>query len=65
MTSTESKQFKKEFESNLSRNQKCAPDARKRESWHKTQQMTKGVFLVTTTIAFVSFERDLSMNTDS
>ena len=25
----------------------------------------KGVFLVTTTIAFVSFERDLSMNTDS
>ena len=26
---------------------------------------TKGVFLVTTTVAFVSFERDLSMNTDS
>ena len=26
---------------------------------------SKGVFLVTTTIAFVSFERDLSMNTDS
>ena len=25
----------------------------------------KGVFLVTTTIAFVSFERNLSMNTDS
>ena len=28
-------------------------------------KLTEGVFLVTTTIAFVSFERDLSMNTDS
>ena len=27
--------------------------------------VSKGVFPVTTTIVFVSFERDLSMNTDS
>ena len=39
------------------------------DSWREREaseyEPTKGVFLVTTTIAFVSFERDLSMNTDS